>query len=106
MKIEEKVRNSNKRYENRREGTNFKGKYAKQRNETFFSVSRNNSKHFFRIFVFFKFRETIETWRNSDLFCTVSHFAKLKKRNCQPYLGLLKNMYLHSPFMNWGRKFT
>ena len=84
MKIEEKVRNSNKRYENRREGTNFKGKYAKQRNETFFSASRNNSKHFFRIFVFFKFHETIETWRNSDLFCTVSHFAKLKKETVNP----------------------
>ena len=80
MKIEEKVRNSNKRYENRREGTNFKGKYAKQRNETFFSVSRNNSKHFFRIFVFFQFRETIETRRNSDRFRTVSDFAKLKKK--------------------------
>ena len=37
-KIQQKVRNSNKRYENRREGTKFKGKYAKRRNGTFFSV--------------------------------------------------------------------
>ena len=37
-------------YENRRKGTKLKGNYAKQRNQTIFSVSRNNSKHFFRIF--------------------------------------------------------
>ena len=78
-KLEQKVRNSKKRYEIRREGRKFKGKYAKQQNEMIFSVSRNNSKHFFRIFVFFQFRETMETWRNSDLFCTVWYFAKQDK---------------------------
>ena len=35
--------------------------------------------------LYFVFCETIETRRNSDLFRTVSYFAKLKKiRNCQP----------------------
>ena len=105
MKIEEKVRNSNKRYENRREGTNFKGKYAKQRNETFFSVSRNNSKHFFRIFVFFKFCETIATWRNDDLFSTVSHFAKLKKKKKLSTLPRTVKKYVSSfPFYELGKK--
>ena len=65
--------------ENRRESTKFKGKYTKLRNETVFSVLRNNSKHFFRIFVFFQFRKRIETRRNIDLFRTVSYFAELKK---------------------------
>ena len=44
-----------------------------------FAVSRNNSKHFFRIFVYFQFCETTETRQNSDLFRTVSYFAKLEK---------------------------
>ena len=72
-KIQQKVRNSNKRYENRREGTKFKGKYAKRRNGTFFSVSQKTRNTFF---IFFQFRKTIETRRNSDLFRTVSFFAK------------------------------
>ena len=41
--------------------------------------------------LYFVFRETIETRRNSDLFLTVSYFSKLKKiRNCQPYTRVLK----------------
>ena len=66
--------------------------------------SRNNSKHFFRIFVFFKFRETIETWRNSDLFCTVSHFAKLKKKKLSTLPRTVKKYVSSFPFYELGKK--
>ena len=42
-----------------------------------FAVAQKNLKHFFSYF--FQFHETIETWRNSDLFRTVLFFVKLKK---------------------------
>ena len=76
-------------YENRRKRSKLKGNYAKQRNETFFSVSRNNSKHFFRIFVLFS---VLRNDRNSAKQCSVSYsfvFRETKKiRNCQPYSQL------------------
>ena len=82
--VEWKVRNSNKMYENQIEGikldervTNLK-KICETKKQIVFSVSRYK-KLFFRIFAFFQFRETIETRRNSDLFLTVSSFAKLNK---------------------------
>ena len=73
-KIEQKIRKSNKRYENRKEGTQIKGKYAKQRKETFFSVSRNNSKHFFLSYfrIFFSFA------KRSKLPETVTCFVQLR----------------------------
>ena len=55
----------------------FKSNYAKLRNETnFFSFAKQLET---LVFVFFQFRETIGTRRNSTLFRTVSYFAKLKK---------------------------
>ena len=82
--VEWKVRNSNKRYENQIKGikldervTNLKKICETKKRNVFFSFAKKLETLFF---------VTIETRRNSDLFCTVSYFAKLKKiRNCQPY---------------------
>ena len=52
-------------------------KYMKKRNIV--SPFRETTQNTF--FVFFQFRVTIETRRNSDLFRTVSYFAKLKNTN-------------------------
>ena len=68
-------------------GTNLKENLRKYETKHCFAVSRNNSKHFFRIFVFFSVCETIETRRNSDLFRTVSYFTKLKKNKKLSTLG-------------------
>ena len=60
--------------------------YETTKQNVFFFVSRNNLKHFFVFLYFFQFCKMIKTRRNSDLFRTVSYFAKLKKiGNCQPY---------------------
>ena len=65
----------------------MKKKYTKIWNETLFPSFAKQLETLFSYFcIFFQFRETIETRWNSDLFRTVSYFAKLKKiRNCQPY---------------------
>ena len=90
-KLEWKTRNWNKRNKTWRESQKLQWKYSKLQNETFFSVSRNNSKHFFRIFVIFSVsrNDRNSAKQNSALFRTVSYFSKLKKiRNCQPYMVL------------------
>ena len=63
MKIEERVQNLNENMRNNKTKCCFT--FAKQL-ETLFSY-------------FCQFRESIETWRNSDLFRTVANFVKLKK---------------------------
>ena len=66
-KLEEQVQNFNENMQN----------YETKR---FFSFAKQLET------LYFVFRVTIGARRNSDLFCTVSYFAKLKKiRNCQPY---------------------
>ena len=68
MKLKEKVQNLKINNE------------TTKRNRNVLSVSWNNSEHFFIVFrILFQFCETIETLWNSDLFCTVSYFAKLNK---------------------------
>ena len=59
-------------------------------NETFFLVSRNNSKHFFsRIFVFFFSFAKRSKLGKTVMFPTVSNFAKLKKyETVNPYIDL------------------
>ena len=78
-KLEQKVRNSKKcmKFEERVPVQNLKENMRDNETKRFFSVSRNNSKHLFSYF--FQFRETIETRRNSDMFRTVSYFAKQKQ---------------------------
>ena len=84
--LNKKVRNLNKRHKTRLKGTkldeevqNLKEKLRKYETKHCFAFSRNNSKPFFVFSYFFQFRETIETWRSSDLFRSVSCFAKLGK---------------------------
>ena len=72
-KFEKKLRNSKRRYKiEKKIFENKKGNIDSQFRET----TRNT---FFVFSYFLQFRETIETRRNSDLFRTVSYFAKLKK---------------------------
>ena len=80
-----KVRKSNKRYETQIKGTKLE-EHVQNVNE---NMRNYETKRFYRFAkqletLYFVFCETIETRRNSDLFRTVSYFAKLKKRNCQP----------------------
>ena len=73
MKIEERVQNLNENMQNN-ETKQFIFSFAKQ------------SKHFFRIFVFFQFREAIENRRNRWPVSYSFVFRETKKlRNCQPY---------------------
>ena len=76
MKFEEKAQNFNENIQK------YEMKHC-------FAVAQKNLKHFFSYF--FQFHETIETRRNSDLFRTVSYFAKLKKNKKLSTLILTSN---------------
>ena len=110
MKLEKKVHKSNKRYETRVKGIELKVRLRilkkKMRNyetKRFFFRFAKQLETLLSYFRIFPFRETIETRRNSDLFRTVSYFAKLKKiRNCQPWLCLLFPLQL--PWLSIGQK--
>ena len=67
MKLEGKAQNSKSRYK-----ISMKICETKKRN-VFISFTKQLET------LYFVFRETIETRQNSDLFCTVLYFAKLKK---------------------------